>query len=189
MIKSNPAPKHANSRALFFFSLQRHRWRANPVAYTGLAWIHSMSAIMITLWTFKLAPTAAFCSSPTDPCSCNGGGFEIYKRVCDAFKNVRAANASTSSLTANSSTAGFQTAKQDLQTAKEEYKGIFDALTGDIVVSIIVSVITIALVVVIFYLARTLIAYTNEKNVAAIAKRRASELQESNIKLQQQRES
>ena len=89
---------------------------------------------MMTFWAFSTLPSRFFCTSELDPCSCTGGGFEIFNKFCEA-----AATSSSSMSTMNSSnTTGNNKTKaggskdEALATAKTaaqgEYVGIFESL-------------------------------------------------------------
>ena len=172
------------------------------MAFTGLAWTNSIFGFFPAFLILKQAPNFVFCPyaiDMNDPCECDpmGGGFEIYSEICAAINNnntggvgadAGVGNTSGSSPTVNTSATAIQTAKK-MENAKTEFSGILDAVTGEVFIAFMVSIITIVLVFVIFSLARTLIAYSRERDAAAIARKRVSELEESNIKLQKQRES
>ena len=69
----------------------------------------------MSIWCFKQFPTVIFCSNQKDPCTCTGGGFEIYDKFC--------LKPATNLTSVNVSGLG--------EAAKEEYQSIFDALAGD----------------------------------------------------------
>ena len=120
-------------------------WKRNPVAFWGVAVTNNFIAIYGVVWAFKQVPTVAFCTSPTDPCSCKGGGFEIYETFCNA---TAAIDNSNETFAVNESSVAVLTSE-----ARTEYKGIFEALGVDAAI-IIVSVGVGILVVVVFVLAR-----------------------------------
>ena len=126
-------------------------WGANAAAFWGVTLADSVVSITIMIWAFKQIPTAAFCTSSTDPCSCEGGGFEIYAPFC----NAALFNYESNETTSGASTSNVTTVKdvQALQAAKTEFPSIFDALAGKITV-ILVSVGVVVLVVVVFTFAR-----------------------------------
>ena len=152
-------------------------WRRNAPAFWGTAVTSSFFAILASMWAFKQVPTIAFCTSPTDPCSCNGGGFEIFEVFCNA---TLAAGKSNETLAANESSIAFLS-----NAAKSEYKDIFDSLGVDgvlIVVSVSVGIFTIVL----FVVARILVALAKVNSEKAEAEQRAAELREANLKIQDQ---
>ena len=105
-------------------------WKENPVAFWGATIFQGFAATVATCWAFKLMPNAMFCTSPTDPCSCSAGGFEIYARFC---------NKTDENLTSTPS----------IEQAAREYKGIFESLAGDSV-TVLVSVGVVVLMVAVF---------------------------------------
>ena len=56
-------------------------WRKNPVAFWGAMVSQGAFAVCISLTAMSTAPTKIFCASP-DPCSCQGGGFDLYTPLC-----------------------------------------------------------------------------------------------------------
>ena len=130
---------------------------------------------------FRLIPSAVFCTSPTDACSCKGGGFEIYDPFCNTslifFTEANETSSGNASTTAASVLA--------LKMAKEEYEGIFDVLAGDTAI-ILVSVGVVILVIVVFTVARIYIAYTKAGDAQAEAERKASEAREQNLRLKEE---
>ena len=68
-------------------------WRRNPYAFWGAHSMVCINAMTIALWAFSNTPVPIFCTS-SDPCSCTGGGFEIYGPICGA--NTSAADANVS---------------------------------------------------------------------------------------------
>ena len=86
-------------------------FRVNPAAYLFRMWSESIGGIMLVLWAFRLTPTVVFCTSPGDPCSCTGGGFEIYAPFCNVTALPNGSSANTTSKT------------MLLQDAEKEYPG------------------------------------------------------------------
>ena len=60
-----------------------HVGPADPWAFYPDHIIISSLALFLSLWACTCAPTPIFCST-TDPCSCKGGGFNIYETQCNA---------------------------------------------------------------------------------------------------------
>ena len=150
-------------------------WRRNAPAFWGTALANSFISICMTVWAFKQIPTIAFCTSPTDPCSCEGGGFELFKPICNL-------TGSDSNQTAAQNKTSIETLAN---AAKTEYEGIFEALGVDAMI-IVVSVGVGILVVVVFIVARIVLALAQANNEKAAAEQRARELREANIEIQDQ---
>ena len=152
-------------------------WRRNPVAFWGVAVTNSFLGVCASIWAFKQVPNVAFCTSPTNPCLCTGGGFEIFETFCNATTAVD--NSNGTSAVNESSIASLA------NEARTEYKGIFEALgvdAGLIIVSIGVGI----LVVVVFVLARIVLELVKVKDEKAKAEQSAAELRETNLKIQDQ---
>ena len=132
--------------------------------------------VKMTLWAFKLVPSYAFCTSPVDPCSCVGGGFEIYAPFCNATLVQELVNNKT-----QSNTTVTYSDLAPLKKAKVEYPRIFDALAEQ-TAAILVSVGVLAMVVVVFALARVYIAYVNAGDARVAAEMEASALREANLR-------
>ena len=60
-------------------------FQRNPYAYIGCHVSIFFLAIIFILWAFHLGPSPFFCAS-SNPCTCQGGGYEIYYKYCDTFK-------------------------------------------------------------------------------------------------------
>ena len=153
-------------------------WRRNAVGFWGIAVVNSLMATSASIWAFKQVPTIAFCTSPTDPCSCKGGGFEIFETFCNATTAID--NSNEKSAPANESTIASLA-----NEARSEYKGIFKALGVDAAI-IIVSIAVGILVVVVFFVARIILKLAKANDEKAKAEQRAAELRESNLKIQDQ---
>ena len=118
------------------------------------------------MWAFRQIPTIAFCTSPTDPCSCTGGGFELYEIICNA--TAAAANSNETTSAANESSIASLT-----DAAKTEYGGITDALGVDadlIVVSVSIGI----LIVVVFVVTRIILALIKVTSEKAEAERQTA---------------
>ena len=59
-------------------------WQVNPMGFFGVHVFTHLMALFTAFWAFSTLPTPFFCSSQHDPCSCAGGGFQIFKPLCDA---------------------------------------------------------------------------------------------------------
>ena len=129
-------------------------WRMNGSAFWGLHIFDGFAAIWFAIWAFKLIPNTIFCTSAEDPCSCVGGGFEIYAKLCSRRANTTFHTNST--LEVNSTLAGSN-------QVQNEFVGIFDALSGD-ATTVIISIAVIAVVASIFAITR---AYQQSQRAAS----------------------
>ena len=154
-------------------------WRRNAPAFWGVAVTNGFVAILGSIWAFKQVPTIAFCTSPIDPCSCKGGGFQIFDPFCNATTAAESSNETSAQSNKTSTAASL------VDAAKDEYKDIFGALGVDATL-IIVSVGVGVLVVVVFIVARIAIALAQAKSEKARAERHAAELYETNLQIQDQ---
>ena len=59
-------------------------WQVNPGNFFGLHVSCAMIALGSAFWAFSTLPTPIFCISQHNPCSCTGGGFQIFKPFCTA---------------------------------------------------------------------------------------------------------
>ena len=59
-------------------------WQVNPGSFFGAHVSTHLIAVAAAFWAFSTLPTRIFCTSQQDPCSCAGGGFQIFKPLCDA---------------------------------------------------------------------------------------------------------
>ena len=59
-------------------------WRKNPVNFFAFHVTGSLLALGAAFWAFSNLPTPVFCVSQHDPCSCVGGGFDIFTPLCIA---------------------------------------------------------------------------------------------------------
>ena len=113
-------------------------------------------------------PTPFFCASP-DPCSCAGGGFDLYRPLCIAVNN-------------NSSSTNTSTKMRD---AKHEFSSLLDFL-GDNVNTVVLSIGVIVLIGTTFSLVQLLIGLRKAKSEIAEVEQRAAELHEVNLKIRKQ---
>ena len=152
-------------------------WKRNAPAFWGVTVTNSFISIMGSIWASKQVPTFAFCKSPIDVCSCSGGGFELFESFCNVTATRK--NWNKTSVDNKTSIASLAAA------AQAEYQGIFDALGVDAVI-IVISIGIGFLIVVVFIVARMTLALLRANNDKAEAERRAAELREANIKIQDQ---
>ena len=127
-----------------------------------------------------------------DPCSCTGGGFDIYAPFCKAISSLVSAadsNATSSSSSSSSSpsaeNATITANRARLQTAQTEFPGIFSALEGKTTL-ILVSVGTLILVVIVFTFARVYVAYLQAGDARALAEASAAREREENLRLKEE---
>ena len=92
-----------------------------PYAFWGLNVVQSFCAFFLTISSMKTIPNPIFCTSK-DPCSCKGGGFELYASVCSGRLDAATGNATNNT---NNSTPIF-----NAQQAKEQYPTPFDTLAS-----------------------------------------------------------
>ena len=59
-------------------------WQVNPGNFFGMHASFNLLALAMAFWAFSTVPTPFFCTSQHDPCSCVGGGFQIFRPFCDA---------------------------------------------------------------------------------------------------------
>ena len=58
-------------------------WRGNPYAFSGILIAQALESYYTAgILPFLCTPTPLFCSEQGNPCSCSGGGFELYKPLC-----------------------------------------------------------------------------------------------------------
>ena len=154
-------------------------WRVNPGNFFGLHVMNSLMALYFSFWAFSNLPTPFFCTSQHDPCSCTGGGFEIFATFCEAAQEAESAANKTAPEASNKTLAKITAA------AKSEYGGLFEALQSNsvIVIGTIVSIFVIGLV---FALARSqFLAADAEREKDEIEVQRL-DLLEQNSKIQSQ---
>ena len=122
-----------------------------------------------------------FCSSLTDSCLCEGGGFGIYSPFCNTTSSLAKRNATqvSTNRTFRSNTA--------LATAKDDFPSLFDALSGDVTV-ILVSVGVVVLIAVIFTFARLYVLYLSVDDALMAAELESIALREQNLRLKEELE-
>ena len=120
-------------------------------------WLIGFFALM----TFRVIPTPIFGCRQNDPCSCSGGGFEIYEPLCAARSN------------------GTVTGEVKNQT-RDLYPSAF-AILETHAVSIIVSISVAGFITAVFIVARAF-------NLVAMTRSEKEELEESNAELEKRNE-
>ena len=137
-------------------------------------------------------PTPIFCVSP-DPCSCTGGGFELYEPICAAHK--------TNNPSINNTNATLGKTSTNITNIENEYGSLFDFL-GDDTTTVLVSVGVVVLIGVVFALVRLLLGLRtataeaqreraeaeNANEARAIAEAEVIELREANVKIRKELE-
>ncbi len=159
-------------------------WRRNPGHYLGVHVCSSLAALQMAFWAFSTLPSPFFCTSMTDPCSCRGGGFNIFKTFCDAIDGSKPEHRSNNqtngtAAAANSATpinsSAFAAARA---SAKAQYTGLLESLEGNST-TVMVTGTVIVIMALIFFVARSQLA-------AAYAKRENEELEQQQVELIEQ---
>ena len=58
-------------------------WQVNPGNFFGFCVCTNLLSLACAFWAFSTLPTPFFCTSQHNPCSCMGGGFQIFQPFCD----------------------------------------------------------------------------------------------------------
>ena len=124
-----------------------------------------------------MLPSPFFCSSQHDPCSCTGGGFQIFQPLCDAASNSSAS--SGSNVSSNQSLAFVR------QAALNEYPGLLDSLEGN-VIAVVVSFVVIVVIALVFGIARSSMLAARAEREKDEAEVQRLELLEMNKKIQKE---
>ena len=132
-----------------------------------------------TIWAFRQHLNIIFCTSPTDPCSCTGGGFDIFTIYCN--KSVVGGNISNNVSSENGTTSTAAV----VATAQIERGSIFDAIDSNAVI-IFISIGSLVVIVLIFGQARALIDSANANDARAVAEAKILELRETNLKIRKE---
>ena len=96
---------------------------ADPYAFWLTHVMQIWVAFAFALQAMVTIPTPIFCESP-DPCSCTGGGFELYGPICVAAAAARGFN--TTNANASKTVPGI-----NVTAAQNEYVSLFDFLGND----------------------------------------------------------
>ena len=94
-------------------------WRPNALRNLGCHMVQPTSSFLNALWMFSSIPTPLFCAT-SDPCSCVGGGFEIYSKLCQAKQQDPSTNTSSN----RSSVSSTGNATELRQAAESGYLSI-----------------------------------------------------------------
>ena len=146
-----------------------------------MAVCNSVMATFATVWAFRQHPNFIFCSSPTDPCSCTGGGFDIFAAFCNKSNSSNRAGNATNGSSGNISKA-VDVAVADALTA---HVSILDAVDDNAIV-IFISIGALIVVILIFGQARALIEWANANDARAIAEAKVVKLRETNLKVREE---
>ena len=140
-------------------------WRTNPACFWGVSICTSLLSVWSSLWAFSSIPTPFFCSSPTDPCSCTGGGFDIYDKFCEAAQASDLEGGENATQTASKNLTATKA------SARAAYATIFEAV-GTNLEAIFISIGIIVLTILVFAVARLLqmVDEANQEKVAAEAR-------------------
>ena len=137
-------------------------------------------------------PTPIFCRS-IDPCSCEGGGFELYEPLCAV------AAAEAKGLNKTDTNASKTASRINTTQVQNEYVSLFDFLGND-TTTVLVSVGVIIIIGVTFTLARLLLGLRrataaaqrereeaeNANKARASAEAKVLELRETNLKIRKE---
>ena len=159
--------------------MQPHSYYNATVAFSGRAVTDMFGATMCTIWAFRQHPNIVFCTSPTDPCSCTGGGFDIFTIYCN--KSVAGGNISSNVSSDNGTTSNAVV----VATTQIERGSIFDAIDSNAVI-IFISIGALVIIVLIFGQARASIASGKANDARAIAEAKVLELREANLKIRKE---
>ena len=163
--------------------LARNHLPHSTVAFSGRAAFDITLTTLATVWAFRQHPNFIFCTSATDPCSCVGGGFDIYATYCNTTVVVlNVSNVSSDNSSDNVTTA---VAVAVANEAMAERTGIFDAVDSNAVI-IFTSIGALVIIVLIFGQARAFIATANAKDARALAEAKLVELRETNLKIRKE---
>ena len=137
--------------------------RANPRGFMGWLMCDTLIALGLTIWTFILTPSPIFCTSSSDPCTCSGGGFEIYSVFCNVAADP---NASITNLT---------------NQAMEEYHAVPDFLEKNMT-PILLSASVLMIIIMVYAVANLWLSLQDHKDAVKeleeTAKKTKKKLQE-----------
>ena len=141
----------------------------------------SIGATVCTAWAFRQHPNVIFCASPTDPCSCIGGGFDIFAIYCNSSAVIQG-NASNFSSENMSTAVVVHVAAAEAQT---QQVSLLDAVDGNAII-IFISIGALIVVVLIFGQARAFIAAASANDARAMAEAKLVEVRETNLKIRKE---
>ena len=124
---------------------------ADPYAFWLTHIAQMWAAYSFALQAMVTIPTPIFCESP-DPCSCTGGGFELYEPICAA---AAAAREAIKTNTTNSTNTTLKINNINITQVQNEYVSLFDFLGND-TTTVLVSVGVVVIIGVTFALVRLL---------------------------------
>ena len=153
---------------------------ADPYAF----WLTHLAQMWVAygfaLQAMVTIPTPIFCSSP-DPCSCEGGGFELYKPLCA----VAAAAAAAKGLNETDANASKTAPSINTTEVQNEYVSLFDFL-GDDTTTVLVSVGVVVIIGVTFALLRLLLGLQRANKEKVMAQRKQEEAEQQRLELLEQ---
>ena len=154
---------------------------ADPYAF-WLTHIGQMfAAYAFALQAMVTIPTPIFCESP-DPCSCTGGGFELYEPICAA---AAAAREATKTNTTNSTNTTLKINNINITQVQNEYVSLFDFLGND-TTTVLVSVGVVVIIGVVFALVRLLMGLQRANEEKTKAQREQAEGEQQRLELLEQ---
>ena len=154
---------------------------ADPYAF----WLTHLAQMWVAygfaLQAMVTIPTPIFCSSP-DPCSCEGGGFELYEPLCAAA----AAAAAAKGLNETDANASKTAPSINTTEVQNEYVSLFDFL-GDDTTTVLVSVGVVVIIGVTFALLRLLLGLQKANKEKLMAQRKQEEAEQRELELLEQK--
>ena len=155
----------------------------NPFAFWGMHFTQASCAYHYALQAMVTIPTPIFCASP-DPCSCIGGGFDLYTPICDEIAAAKGRNSTANSTTSLKSI--------NMTAARGQYSTLFDFLGKDMT-TVFVSIGVIIIIGVVFALLRLLRGMRKAEKDRDVMKKMKDDIDlerrdllEQNEKIQQQ---
>ena len=168
---------------------------ADPYAFWLTHIAQMWAAYSFALQAMVTIPTPIFCESP-DPCSCTGGGFELYEPICAAAAAAREVIMKNAT---NSTNATLKTNSVNITKVQNEYAPLFEFLGND-TTTVLVSIGVVVLIGVGFALVRLLLGLrrataetqrereeaANANEARAVAEAKVLELRETNLKIRKE---
>ena len=187
----------------------------NPGNFFGVHISASSCSLYLAFWAFSTLPSPFFCVAEHDPCSCTGGGFQIFKPFCDAAPaattasciakqfllgvklathaarnassscHVQANSTNTTDANATATTQANKTLEFVKNAARSEYVGILESLEDGGAV-VAITVAVIVVIVLVFAIARSQLFAAEANRERDEADRQRVELLEQNKRIQEQ---
>ena len=152
---------------------------ADPYAFWLTHIAQFWGAYSFALQAMLTIPTPIFCES-LDPCSCTGGGFELYEPICAAAAAAR--EAIKTNTTTNTT---LKTSNMNITRLQSEYVSLFDFLGND-TATVLVSVGVVVIIGVTFALLRLLMGLQRANEGKAKAQREQEETEQQRLELLEQ---